>query len=55
LNLTRRTSKNQTHLKMRIYAAGSVANLILAGICFALFFGISAFAMPRHSSQMVFR
>ncbi len=32
--------------KMRIYAAGSVANLILAGICFALFFGISSFAMP---------
>lgn len=32
--------------KLRIYAAGSVANLILAGICFALFFGISAYAMP---------
>ncbi|MGB9837465.1 site-2 protease family protein [Methanothermobacter sp.] len=32
--------------KLRIYAAGSVANLILAGICFAFFFGISAYAIP---------
>ncbi|MDI6702635.1 site-2 protease family protein [Methanothermobacter wolfeii] len=32
--------------KLRIYAAGSVANLILAGLCFMVFLAISSYAVP---------